>query len=115
MEQDLKKMKYKRGAIKGKLTAFQNFLERFEAEPQLSELQVAELQLRYDKMVPIFDEFDALQTDIEMQSEPGTAGDGGIGEERKLFEDVYYASMSSAHVLIHKNTRRNSGDNASEI
>ncbi|XP_047993529.1 uncharacterized protein LOC125231965 [Leguminivora glycinivorella] len=113
MSEDLKKLNYKRGAIKGKITAFQKFVSNAAAEPQLSELQLAELQLRFDKIVPLYDEYDALQTDIEMLS-ASTSGED-VGEERAVFEDAYYSSMSSAQVLIQKNSRRASVGNEFEV
>jgi len=79
-----------RGRIKAKLTAFGNFIDRLNEDPEKRK----ELKVRIEKAQGLWEEFDAIQNRIEdiQDSETQTL-------ERSHFEDNYFKLIAAAQEL----------------
>ncbi|XP_063835421.1 uncharacterized protein LOC135085634 isoform X2 [Ostrinia nubilalis] len=85
-----------RGSVKAKLTSFSNYMTVIKSCKQLSDLQVLELEGRFNKFESLHDEFNDLQTDIELLSDnPEEAY-----AERFKFEDTFYPLVAQARKLL---------------
>ena len=102
MAEQLRDLVLRRGQIKAKLTRFQNYLESFTAGQDNTQLK-----LRCEKITQCFDEFEAIQGEIEMLQE----GDGSE-MERQQFENTYFELVAKAESFLSKgkNESVNSGN-----
>lgn len=83
---DLKELRSRRGAVKDKLTRFRVYLDaNVIGKDNLSEDIFSQLQVRLDKAEPLFDEFNEVQSEIELLDE-SEFGDS----EREVFENTYF-------------------------
>lgn len=96
---ELKTLLKKRSAIKSKLTIFSNHLKIVKSSKSLTKLQIIDLECRLQKFEPLCEEFDALQTEIEILSdEPQTKDE--VPLERELFDNDYYSLVATAKSLL---------------
>ncbi|XP_028158327.1 uncharacterized protein LOC114351347 [Ostrinia furnacalis] len=86
----------KRSAMKAKLTHFNNYLNSLGSTKKLSDMQRIDLEGRFSKFDALYADFDALQLDIEVQSD---APDSEY-EERAQFEERYHALAAQARSLL---------------
>ncbi|XP_037293859.1 uncharacterized protein LOC115451461 isoform X5 [Manduca sexta] len=85
-----------RATLKAKLTIFEKHVLMLTPCPSLSDLQLIELERRFNNFEQIYSNFDTLQCDIEILSEaPEEAYD-----EREQFESRYYALLAQARQLL---------------
>nr|CAI5818359.1 unnamed protein product [Callosobruchus analis] len=82
-------LKLKRGALKGQLTRFANFLNEITESTDINEL-VARLK----KIEPILETFESVQIEIELICEEVQ------DTERTTFEDLYFQMISKAKNVI---------------
>lgn len=96
MSEDLKVLIQKRGLIKGRLTVFKKHLTDFKNYKEVSKQQVKEMNLRLNKIQALFEEFDSIQTSIEMAKE--------VTQEQILardeVENQFYSVISTAQELL---------------
>lgn len=86
----------KRSSIKARITGFSNYITILKSCDQLSDLQVLELEGRFSRFENLFDEFNELQTDIELLSDnPEDAY-----AERFKFEEFFYPLVALARKLL---------------
>lgn len=90
---DFKELVKRRGTIKGKLTAFTNYLNNLKGD--LSSAQITELQLRISKADSLLTTFDDVQTSIELIVED-TDDTYAQAIERTEFENQYYSVLARA-------------------
>ncbi|XP_063895883.1 uncharacterized protein LOC126056614 isoform X4 [Helicoverpa armigera] len=88
----------KRSAIKSKLTIFANHLKLIETSKSLTELQIIDLQCRLRKIEPLYEEFDSLQTEIEVLSDEPPVDE--VPAERVQFDNDYYTLVARAKRLL---------------
>lgn len=99
----------KRSSMKAKLTYFTNYLNNLENSDRLSELQVLELESRFSKFEQLYDEFNALQTEIELLSDnPDDAY-----ADRFKFEENYHNLVATARKVISAEQEQRQHDKAS--
>ncbi|XP_045446356.1 uncharacterized protein LOC123654500 [Melitaea cinxia] len=92
----------RRSSMKAKLTSFSNYLEIVKSCEILSELQIIELESRFDKYNALYSEYDELQTEIEtLADKPEEAY-----AMRTQFEEQYYALLAVARSLLNKGSKR---------
>ncbi|XP_041968374.1 uncharacterized protein LOC121725422 isoform X5 [Aricia agestis] len=89
----------KRSSMKAKLTHFNNHLQLLLSSECLSKLQRRDLESRFDKFIKIYDEFDNLQTEIEMHSDNLEEA----YEARAQFEEQYHSLIAQAQTLLADN------------
>lgn len=77
-----------RGTLKAKITKFENRLPNFESRGSITELK-----LRLSKVEALWDEFDQIQTEIEILDQTQV-------NERDLFEDNYFKVVATASTMI---------------
>lgn len=87
----------KRGNLKGRLTLFDKYLNSLDPL-NLSEAQKSELKLRNESIPSLFDEFHAIQSQIE-DAIPESEMLSQL-EYRELFENMYFKSLATARCLI---------------
>ncbi|CAK1583794.1 unnamed protein product [Parnassius mnemosyne] len=90
----------KRGGLKAKLTSFNNFLNLIKDLVVLSELQKSELECRLRKIDAVYDQFDALQMEIEALSEQVE----DEYKERLQYEEQYYSLLALARSMMNAAT-----------
>lgn len=95
---ELKTLTKKRSAIKSKLTIFGNHLKLVKSSKSLTELQIIDLECRLRKFEPLYDEFDALQMEIEILSDESPTSE--VSMEREQFDNDYYTLVSIAKSLL---------------
>lgn len=94
---DVKILTARRGIFKASLTRFETFLNKFISEKSTD---FRELQQRLENVVPLLEEFNNLQFDIEIAS---TDADEEIqidNNTREQFENTYHTLVASARALI---------------
>ncbi|XP_071057316.1 uncharacterized protein [Onthophagus taurus] len=95
-QHDEKTLIRKRSSFKSKVTHFSNFLQKFESSGQPSDKTIAELIERLNKFEAINNEYDEIQTQLEVLQEDAT--DQYL--EREEFEKTYYELLSHARCLL---------------
>jgi len=90
MAERLHELKVKRGQVKSKLTRFRNFVDSYENEPNLPQLKV-----RHERIVKCFDEFDEIQSEIELVQEQSDEEN-----EREVFENSYFEVVAKAETIL---------------
>nr|XP_012215644.1 PREDICTED: uncharacterized protein LOC105668048 [Linepithema humile] len=99
-ESKLKSLNRQRGSMKAKLTSFRLFLETLNDDHNtIEELEIINLEQRFEKIKELIANYDACQTEIEQLTE-----DDGIDEcytQREEFETKYYEVISKAQKLIY--------------
>ena len=96
---DLKKIKNSRTQIKGELTRFQNFVNKFNAENQ----PVESLSIRFDSNKTILTRFQEIQAQFEellLSDFPDNYDEKEIEAEREAFETRFYDSMGCAKRVL---------------
>ncbi|XP_049878083.1 uncharacterized protein LOC126375230 isoform X1 [Pectinophora gossypiella] len=103
----MKELVCSRGAKKGQLTKFNNFITTLGQIPieNITSLQHKELIFRLSKIENVIHEFNEIQTRIEFLSE-----DIKHTIERDIFEDLYYSSIPIAQELIESYLKANPVD-----
>ncbi|XP_035457052.2 uncharacterized protein LOC118280784 [Spodoptera frugiperda] len=90
------KLVKRRSSMKAKLTTFSAYLNVLKSCDNLSNLQIIELETRFDKFNALYTEFDELQTEIEVSSDkPDEAY-----ATRDQFEQQYYSLVALARSLL---------------
>lgn len=102
---DLKKQ---RGTLKGRLTLFEKYINKYE-NVKLSERQQAELILRMESVTNVLTSFNKIQDKIE-QLLDDVELDKQL-EYRESFEDQYFTFMSVAKCLTDVVKVQDKGDN----
>ncbi|XP_076394279.1 uncharacterized protein LOC143265522 [Megachile rotundata] len=93
MDATLKQAVISRGQIKASLTRFKNYLESFDRSSP-----VTELQKRLEKISPLYEKFDTLQSQIEsLVEEPSTIQEHA---ERDSFENLFFQLTAAAEDVI---------------
>lgn len=95
---ELKTLIKKRSAIKSKLTIFGNHIKLIETSKPLTELQIIDIQCRLQKIEPLYEEFDTLQTEIEILSDEPPVEE--VPAERVQFDNNYYSLVARAKSLL---------------
>ena len=101
---DLKLLIRKRGNVKQRLTSFMNFFspiqQAFDQQMKIGEKKVNELQIRIEKLALVFDEYEEVQSSIELTCEEI---DVDIHyKQRDDFTLHHTECMASARVLLDK-------------
>jgi hypothetical protein len=73
---------------RGMLTHIQHFIEA-------GEHKIHEIQVRFDKLLDIFNRYDTAQSELELSDDTDHSGD------RELFENQYYEVEARFHELLH--------------
>ncbi|XP_048002935.1 uncharacterized protein LOC125239404 [Leguminivora glycinivorella] len=107
-------LKAKRASIKGRLTTFRNYIDEFKKLKQVSKANLNEIKLRLRKADLLFEEYDKIQTNIEV-SESKVKQDGPPTSEpdfseRENTEKLFFCAISQAQELIAANEPRSSLD-----
>lgn len=103
-ELHLKQIKNNRTQLKGELTRFQTFLNKFVSSGQVLET----LQIRIEDIKPILDKFKAIQTQYEellLSKFPDRFNDIDSNDEREEFESRYYESLALARKIVNEHLR----------
>lgn len=101
-EAKLKELIKKRSSMKAKLTHFNNYFTVIQSSTSLSDVQIAELDCRLNKIDSLYGAYDELQTEVESISE-----DQDLQfKERESFESQFYTLVSSAHTLLNSSAQR---------
>ncbi|KAI5640198.1 hypothetical protein NE865_07455 [Phthorimaea operculella] len=95
MTETEKELIARRGNVKGRLTIFANHLDSL-SDASLTPAKVKELQLRLNKAENLFEQFDEVQSKLELLSENIES----VTEERIEFENRYYYLVAEAQTLI---------------
>ncbi|XP_059048264.1 uncharacterized protein LOC131843607 [Achroia grisella] len=88
----------KRSIIKGRFTRFQNFINTFEINSNLSRQTKADLRLRIQNAANLFSEFNDLQSKLEE-----LVLEADLDEQIELrgqFEDSYFNTLSQAECML---------------
>ncbi|KAL0894465.1 hypothetical protein ABMA27_013061 [Loxostege sticticalis] len=88
----------KRSSLKAKVTNFNNYIKILKSSEKLSDLQVLDLENRFKNFETILNDFDNLQTEIELLSDDPEPED--IYAERFKFEELYYPLIATAQSLL---------------
>ncbi|KAG5861420.1 hypothetical protein JTB14_000002 [Gonioctena quinquepunctata] len=117
MSQDaLSPLVEKRSTLKAKSTSFENHISSFQPRDG-DRAQAIELSQRISKAETLIDDFDIVQTDIEVN----TDSDVDQIAEREVFEDRLHSTMATAKSSIEKidkkecQTSNNSSLNTSDV
>ncbi|KOB73239.1 Gag-pol polyprotein [Operophtera brumata] len=92
---ELKTLVKKRSSMKCKLTIVCNYIKLIKS---LSHLQIIDLECRLRKLEPLCEEFDALQTEIEILSDEPQAEE--VPVEREQFDNDYFSLVATAKSLL---------------
>lgn len=101
-QEGIKTLKQRRTTIKGQCTTTQTYIKNGSA----CQASAIELRARLQRFSSIWDEFNDVQSKIEMHEaeEQGESSQGGISaaqdEERLAFEDKYFTIITSLESLI---------------
>lgn len=107
-ENELQGLKAKRSQIKGKLTRYKNQFDKLDKQILNSKL-ISELEIRLEKVSPIWDEFNEIQGQIELIE---AVEDG----EADHFESCYSELISFMQALCRDANKTNeTAENASEV
>lgn len=98
MSNDLKKLTSRRGQIKSQLTRFTGFLD-----DTTNHSKITEISTRLQRIEQGFDEFDTVQSQIEIIDESTEQLD-----ERTIFEEKFFSAISMAKDLINNKMTVNS-------
>lgn len=82
----LRELLVKRSSIKGQITKFRNYLDKISKLPELSNIDLAELNLRLNKFQGLSTRFDDLQTEIEVLNAPNIEVE--IDERERIEQDI---------------------------
>lgn len=94
MAEEIDELKKSRATLKSKLTRNQNLISSINTEKL--ELELAkEIEFRLENLQPLLDQFDEIQTKIEIIENINSDE-----EERKFFEDKYFTTIAKMKVLI---------------
>lgn len=85
----------KRGSVKGRVTAFSNYLSTLDVS-SLNTAQARELQLRTSKVESLYDQYDEVQVRIECLNDNNEMQT----EERTEFDRQYYSLIANAQGMI---------------
>lgn len=105
---DLKDLIRKRGAVKGRLTNFINYVEKLDS---LSSLQVIELQARLSRMDALYTQFEEIQCEIDVLVDENELAVHSAA--RTEFEDLFYANIALAQEILNANKPVKNDDNSS--
>ncbi|KOB64376.1 Gag-pol polyprotein, partial [Operophtera brumata] len=94
---ELKDLKAKRASIKGRLTTFEKYLDELKPLVTISKLRCHETKTRLKKLEGLFEEYDLIQTSIEVKQENP---ENQI--ERESSENRFYKCMAEAQEIIDK-------------
>ncbi|XP_050293842.1 uncharacterized protein LOC126734313 [Anthonomus grandis grandis] len=94
--EDLRKLKIKRGNIKGYLTRTKSFLDSIDLD-YLTELNLIQIKTRLDNVEPLLCQFNDVQSDIECQMTLESQSDE---DSSKIFEEE---SLNRTSVVINNN------------
>lgn len=95
-----KELRKKRGSYKTKLTQFKNFLDLICTCKNPSSTQLSELTIRLNKIEESYNEYDAIQIEIEGMSDISDAECEEAYKDREIFEISYFATVARARSLL---------------
>ncbi|KAJ8957213.1 hypothetical protein NQ318_007775 [Aromia moschata] len=101
---DLARLKIQRGQLKSKLTRLKTFYDSLDLT-KVDDLGVSELEIRLEKVIPAIDEFNILQSEIEILSESDSEN-----TERDEFENSYYKLIANVKNFIATNPASNASN-----
>ncbi|XP_059049918.1 uncharacterized protein LOC131844937 [Achroia grisella] len=82
----LKELLIKRSSIKGQITKFKNYLDKFGKLSEISTLEIAELTVRLSKFEALSAKFDIMQTQIEIINSENISSE--IDERDDIEQDI---------------------------
>lgn len=110
---ELKELRIKRGSIKGRLTTFKNYIAKFDEQSRLSGTQLKELKTRLKRIEEMFDDYNLIQTCIEVKECKLDSVSDLNNEERRETEDTLFMVISQAQEIIEQNEKSNCDDSSS--
>lgn len=90
-------LKVKRGQIKAKLTRFQTYFKAIDLD-NIQSNNIIELNLRLNRFEGCFDEFNEIQSELEI-----TAPSDSDAIEREQFENLYFDIYAKAKSIVEQN------------
>lgn len=94
---EIKELKAKRASIKGRLTTFERYLDELKPLTTISKLRCHETKTRLKKLEGLFEEYDLIQTSIEIKQE-----NPENQVERESSENRFYKGIAEAQEIIEK-------------
>lgn len=100
----------KRSSIKGQITKFKGYLDKVISKPQLSNIEITELNLKLAKFEALSTKFEDLQSEIEVLNSANLDDECDI---RENFEHTFIMSIATAKNLLdnYSASRRHSAPN----
>ncbi|KAK9739455.1 Protein of unknown function (DUF1759) [Popillia japonica] len=97
--QNLKTLKHKRGTIKTQITLFQKFIDNFDTS-NVNEKDKQNIKLRKEKIEPLYETFEEIQTEIELLELELNQDVSCEGTERESFSNAYFAIVGTANNIL---------------
>lgn len=85
---EVAQLRTKRSVLKGQLTRFSNFFENIDNADEVANEVLSQLRVRLDKIEPLFEEFNELQTKIEILDTTELEKDDRESFEKNYFEVI---------------------------
>ncbi|KAJ8980332.1 hypothetical protein NQ317_008040 [Molorchus minor] len=98
MAEELGILKIKRGIVKSMVTRLQNYFNTIDQNNVTEEI-VAQLNVRLNKIEPAWEEFNELQSKIELIDTESSQADD---HEREQFEEIYFSLTARINTLCKK-------------
>ncbi|XP_018564512.1 uncharacterized protein LOC108905924 [Anoplophora glabripennis] len=98
MSEEIKTLKLKRETLKSQLDRFDKY---FNSIQDVNEQSVAQMQLRLEKLEPSFEEFNVIQTQIEILTQD-KSDEVPLSEyvERNSFEENFFEVITNAKLVV---------------
>lgn len=94
-------LKTKRGVIKGKLTRAQSYFDKID-KTEINDAIIAKLTERLAKVEPLWDEFNEIQTELEILNESNVSEVNLNAQNREEFEDSYFDLVGEIKAVLVK-------------
>lgn len=96
-EESYKELCLKRSSVKGRLTKFKNYLDKISSLDSLTSIQLNELTIKISKLESLSNEFDTLQSQIEVSNPSALLNE--INERDNIEQDIILnlATAQSIH------------------
>lgn len=88
---EVAQLRTKRSVLKGQLTRFSNFFENIDNADEVANEVLSQLRVRLDKIEPLFEEFNELQTKIEILD---------TKNDRESFEKNYFEVIGKVKTCL---------------
>lgn len=100
-EVQLKILKIRRGSIKGRLTKFRTYLDSLSAQANISITDTKQLSMKLSRMQSLYSDFDEVQSQIEVLSDPDQASELIV---RDTFEQDFDSNILIAQDILDANS-----------